>query len=275
MKSSYYAIDGLCKYCLTAQSDINYRFCNSKCRYLHYEIKEKMDHLFSPSVENKSLCGWFPSANPDKVCARSYIDHSPAARCQNCNKCSYCNVVDSMLLCDKCAEGIKSRQFDLIESAREIDSQLRSNQDFHNAATVPIIELKKAINENSSISNKDEVLKEELYKRVMHFQSVLFSARNEVYQAELSLSVAKHNLDEVAHLLRKEQREALKIADNNYIPPVKLKPVKIKAVKEAKSDRDKFEDLVKSFASMHKISETDARISTIQWYNQMGKKVPE
>ena len=226
-----------------------------------------MDHLFTKSKDNDNC----------ERCNFNYLSHTPAARCQVCNKCQTCNVVDDMLLCDKCAEGIKSKQFDLIESSRTIDARLRGNQDFHNASTVPIIELKRTIMADETIINKDEALKNELLIRYEHFSARLFDLQNETYIAQLSKSLIKHNLDELASIIRKEERDRITIADNNYVPPTKLKPIRTKIVKTASTntDRDKFDKAVSEFMKLNNVSETEAKITITQFFNKMGKKIPE
>lgn len=290
-KSNYYLDDNLCKYC-DSSVELGYRYCNRLHAYLHYEIREKMNHLFTKittcrDCENDELSHYKPNVitkvrelvlghefkahNLCSFCNRDYLSHTPAARCEVCAKCGTCNVVDNLLLCDKCAEGIKSKHFDLIESSRSIDASLRGNQDFHNAATVPIIELKRAIKDDDSIKNKDEALKAELLIRYEHFCARLFDLNNEVYIAQLSKSIIRHNLDELASTMRAEERERIKIADSNYIPPAK-KVVKAKIV--AKDKKSVFDTMVENFAKMTGITETEARITMTQQMNKSGKKLP-
>src|SRR5690348_1137384 len=96
--------NGQCQYCHTEQDDENYRYCNKRCSWKHDQIK-KMNHLFVKN-ETDGNC---------TTCNRRYLDHTAAARCESCQKCGICNIVDDLLLCDACADKIKNNQFDLIE----------------------------------------------------------------------------------------------------------------------------------------------------------------
>src|SRR5690242_3861742 len=114
-----------------------------------------MNHLFVKN-ETDGNCA---------TCNRRYLDHTAAARCESCQKCGICNIVDDLLLCDACADKIKNNQFDLIERSRAIDSAIGSNQDFYNAATVSLMELRASIDANEAISNKDDAFKQEILIR--------------------------------------------------------------------------------------------------------------
>jgi hypothetical protein len=258
-----------CKLCSThLDNDPYIVFCGVRCQWIYYQVYEKMNHAFNKSPIDNSKCS---------VCKHSYLDHTAAAHCESCNKCGVCNIVDELLLCDNCAEKIKSHQFDAIESARNIDKQLQSNIDFHNAATVPIIELKKMILADDNIVNKDEALKQELLTRYETFSSRIFELSNELSQLQLSKSVIRHHLDDLAHAIRNEERERMKIADSGYVPPVK-KPVKPRlantAVTEEKKKKSVFENFVTKFAEMNNVSETEARITLMQQMKKMNKELP-
>ncbi len=256
----------LCKLCNAPQDDKFYIFCGIKCQWIYHETKEKpkMNHLFSKGQDN--LC---------THCGRGYIDHTSAARCESCLKCNKCEVIDGLLLCEDCAIAVKSRHFDLIAQSRVIDSTIRRSQDFHNAKTVAIMELKSAIIADSSIVNKDDALKAELLTRYEHLSVVLFTDRAALHDKEVEYSVIGHELDQLAHLLRTEERERIKIADANYVPPTK-KPVKPRVPKSNTTDSalDKFNAAIKNFASLHECSEAQARLLTIDFWRKMGKKVP-
>ena len=249
-----------CKLCEASQDNEWFVFCSIKCQYVHYEVFEKMNHLFIKGLDDKCA-----------TCARSYLDHTPAARCESCKKCGSCSIINDLLLCDSCATAIKSNQFDLIQESRTIDSQLLSNQDFHNAATVPIIELKQAIMEDDSILNKDEALKNELLIRYEQFSTRIFELNNELLTAQLTKSIIRHNLDDIAYTIRQEERERIKIADANYTPPVRTKAVKIPKAPTAK--KSVFENMVASLAELRNISETEARLIIQQGATRMNKKL--
>jgi len=179
--------------------------------------------------------------------------------------------VDDLLLCDTCADKIKNNQFDLIERSRAIDSAIGSNQDFYNAATISLIDVRAAIDANDDILNKDDAFKQEILVRYEKFSARLFELDNERFKTQLNLSVVKKSLDDIAASLRADERERIKIADANYVPPAKNKPVKPRVAKADK--KSVFETMVENFAKMNGISETEARITLTQGMNKMGKKV--
>ena len=255
--------NGKCQWCNIELEDENYRYCTNRLHsYLHYEIKQKMNHQFIASSENKMLCAFQAQHNgiiSGSVCGRTYLDHTAAARCESCLKCGICNIVDGLLLCDACAEHIKTNHFNLIEESRNIDRSIRSNQDFFNAKTIALRDLRAAIDNDASISNKDEAFKAEILTRYEHFSTHLFELDNERYQVQLEKAVVKKSLDELAASLRADERERIKIADANYVPPARSKPVKPRVAKQEKLSV--FEQMIKTYASMHGITETEARIT--------------
>lgn len=219
-----------------------------------------MNHLFSKS--DNGNCA---------TCDRNYLSHTPAARCDSCQKCGICNVVDDLLLCDTCADKIKNNQFDLIERSRAIDSAIGSNQDFYNAETISLIDLRASIDANTEVVNKDDAFKQEILLRYEKFSIALFELDTERFKTQLQLSIIKKSLDETAGTLRADERERIKIADANYVPPAKNKPVKPRVAKADK--KSIFEQMVENFAKMNGISETEARITLQQGMNKLNKKI--
>jgi len=211
-----------------------------------------MDHKFVASESNKLKC---------EICQFDIISHTAAARCQSCNVMGNMSVSDGMLLCNNCIDGIKKNQFDLIDEARKIDASIRSERDFYNAATIPIIELKKSIDSDSSIINKTNRFIEILTERYEHLSSVLIERRGELYQTEMELSVTKNSLDQFANELSKEIRERIKVADAHYVPPIKAA---VKPRVSVKKESSPYDRVIKAIMQLHNITETEARLMLIK-----------
>lgn len=106
--------------------------------------------------------------------------------------------------------------------ARETDAALTVRTDLFNASTTAILELKKLIDEDETITNKPYALAEELKNRFNHFKQVIFKAQEEIIDATSNQRAIQSYLNQIANQLRAEEREKLKIADLNYKPnPVK------------------------------------------------------
>jgi hypothetical protein len=117
-----------------------------------------------------------------------------------------------------------------IEAAKIIDNSIQVRTDIFNAATESIISIKKAIDEDSSITNKPYALAETLKNRFEHFKTVIFEAQETIVQAGNEQKAIQTYLNTLANQLRTEEREKLKISDINYKPQV-VKPVKPASIK--------------------------------------------
>jgi hypothetical protein len=117
-----------------------------------------------------------------------------------------------------------------IEAAKIIDNSIQVRTDIFNAATESIINIKKAIDEDASITNKPYALAETLKNRFEHFKTVIFEAQETIVQAGNEQKAIQTYLNTLANKLHAEEREKLKIADINYRPQV-VKPVKPAAIK--------------------------------------------
>ena len=106
--------------------------------------------------------------------------------------------------------------------SRETDAALQVRTDLFNASTTSILELKKLIDEDETITNKPYALASELKNRFNHFKQIIFKAQEEIIDATSNQRAIQSYLNQIANQLRAEEREKLKIADLNYRPnPVK------------------------------------------------------
>lgn len=230
-----------------------------------------MKHPFNPSENNKIICS---------TCDRPYIDHTDAADCESCGKMGPCELNgQKKLLCASCYnialdtliigadtrnkpyEPLPAKELtpqEIIEQSRQIDSSIRYNGDFYNAATIAIVELKKAIDNNSEIpaEEKNLVFQKELADRYYKLSQAVFELDSEKFKLVTEQLAIHNTLRDFGNDLRKEARERIRESDILYQP---VAPKKIeKVVKREK--KDPFETMVKAFAELHKITETEARI---------------
>lgn len=184
-----------------------------------------MNHSFNPSLTDDKLCS---------VCKRDFTMHTNSATCESCDR-ERCNVElhDNIAMCHACQELHRESMKHVISDSRAIDSSLRYNGDFFNAATIPTIELKHAIDSDESLSADEKQWKFQatLAERYEHFKDVVFLKEEEVHQAKLQLLHISKTLREFGDNVRKEVRERIKQADEKYIPQVAKGIPKVK-VKE-------------------------------------------
>lgn len=111
----------------------------------------------------------------------------------------------------------------VLDASKAIDNSIAVRTDLFNAATVAIIDMKKAIDENPEVSNKPYALAEALTERFNHYKQVVFDAQQQILEAGNQQKAIQVYLNQLANSLRAEEREKLKIADINY-KPATVKP---------------------------------------------------
>lgn len=115
----------------------------------------------------------------------------------------------------------------ILQEARNIDASITVRTDVFNAATAAIVEIKKVIDADATITNKPYALASELMTRYKHFGNVIFQAQETIVDGNNNQRAIQQYLNNMANQLRAEEREKLKIADINYRPnPVKQPTVK-------------------------------------------------
>ncbi len=130
---------------------------------------------------------------------------------------------------------------EVLTKSREIDSRVTVRTDLFNAATVSIIDLKKSIDDDETITNKPYTLAVELQTRFNHHKQVIFELNEKVVEESNKQKAIQIYLNQLANQLRADEREKLKISDINYSPrPIKL-PVNAKTIRLTKQRIDKVE----------------------------------
>ena len=139
---------------------------------------------------------------------------------------------------DAYKDSVESR---IIDKSVVIDNSIQVRTDLFNAATVAILDIKKAIDENPEVTNKPYELASRLKTRFEHFQQVIFDLNEQVIAAGNEQKAIQVYLNQLANSLKAEEREKLKISDINYQPkPQKIskpKPIKTTGTKPQKFDK--------------------------------------
>lgn len=138
----------------------------------------------------------------------------------------------------------------LIEKAKQIDQSIQLTTDVFNANTVAIMDLKSAIDNDASITNKQFALAEVMVERINHFQQVMTDHRKGLVEAQNAQRMFQTHLNTLANQLRQEERDKLKLQDINYNPE-KPKVIKPKSDKnrgrKSKFDKDEVRNLAAQY----------------------------
>jgi len=188
-----------------------------------------MNHSFTASQLDSTKCA---------RCKRDEIDHTNRATCECCSNSGICDLYIDILMCQDCLEKENSHKRQeperavavmninsIIDNARRIDQTVQVRTDLFNAATVAIVDLKKAIDEDGSIENKHFALATELTTRFNHFKKVIFEMSEEIVEKQNQQRAIQSYLNTLSNQLRVEEREKLKLQDINY-KPESPKPIK-------------------------------------------------
>lgn len=210
-----------------------------------------MNHTFVEASDGTDKCA---------RCKFNALAHSDMAVCDCCPNNGPVEIrYGNMLMCASCwtkeqathAETMKPENQQArvdamnkaIEASRKLDAKVEVRSDLFNAATMSIVELKKLIDENPTITNKPYALAETLTERFSHFKKVIFDANEAILAATNNQQAIQVYLNNLANTLRAEEREKLKLADINYKPGA-VKPVKTVStvkVRKASTKLDKKE----------------------------------
>jgi len=145
---------------------------------------------------------------------------------------------------------------EVLREARMVDDGIQVRTDIFNAETVAINDLKAAIMNDDSITNKPYALAEELKRRFEHYKTVVFDLNQKVAEVGNQQKAIQVYLNTMANTLRAEERERLKIQDINYTPkPVKLITDKPKSIKTRSAAKVLDKDALKAAAKQLGVSE--------------------
>lgn len=116
----------------------------------------------------------------------------------------------------------QEKQVETITKEIPIEGEIQVRSDIFNAQTISIIDMKKSIDEDTSIIKKHFELASQLKDKFLHLRKILF----DVDEARVHISSEQRSiqtyLNELSNRLRDEEREKLKLADMSYQPAVSI-----------------------------------------------------
>jgi hypothetical protein len=157
--------------------------------------------------------------------------------CPNLN-CRITLMHGNMWMCDECKakddalkaelnEKAQQKKLDaILDKSRVIDQSINVKTDLFNAATIPAIELKAAIDADESIPADQKHFRytDEAYTRFLQFKQAVFQQRQQLVEAENTMRMWQTQVRTSAATLKAEQREKYKTEDLNYTPVTPKSP---------------------------------------------------
>ena len=217
---------------------------------------------------------------------------NPNKKIGNCEVCDKINVdinlhYGNMWFCDDCWEKEESATLvnesptavasrletvsnyttslnSAVSESNKIDSTIQVRTDLFNAATTAIMDLKKSIDDDTSVTNKPFTLASTLKDRFEHYKNVVFELNEKIVEAGNHQKAIQIYLNNLANQLRAEEREKLRLSDISYKPtPPKSGVKKISTTQTGKKGKiDKAE--LRKFASELGISEFTLQMVVVQ-----------
>lgn len=171
---------------------------------------------------------------------------------------------------------------EVLTKTREIDARVKVNTDLFNAETVSIVEIKKAIDADETITNKPYALAVALQERYTTYKTAIFGLSEQITNETNKQKAIQVYLNNLANQLRANEREKLKINDINYqVSPVSNRKVSLgtsKIVKAPKKKLDKTE--VRKYAALLMLPEftlqmicVQKNLSAEEGYNLLKKSI--
>lgn len=210
-----------------------------------------MKHSFSPSFADPLAC---------RVCKYDKLSHTKEAECEVCGEHGECDVLyGNILMCQSCQakeqaaqavnntpEAIETRVANvksdtligLIDKNKEIESSIHVDTDIHNAKMIAIVDLKKSIDEDSTILPEQKLftLAKTIDDRYEVLKTALGNLKQEITENENEQRAIQTYYNELAKKLKEDERAQLKLKDVNY-KPIEGKPKKSTAPKTKQLDK--------------------------------------
>lgn len=214
------------------------------------------------------------------------------------NECDYCNntndlkTVGNDTVCPDClTKGVSVKMEEplinineVLVKTRAVDASIQIRTDLFNAETVSIVDIKKAIDSDESITNKPYALAVALQERYTKYKQVIFELNEQVMAESNKQRAIQVYLNNLANQLRADEREKLKINDINYqVSPVSNRKVSIAADRVTKAPKKKLDKVeVRKFAALLGIPEFTLQMICVQknlsaedGYNMLKKSIDE
>ena len=209
-----------------------------------------MKHSFNGSRLDTIKCS---------VCSRSELEHG-ITECESCGTMADCELSNNILLCPSClelesntpivsssvtvlspTEKLDATMKRIAELVREIDGEtpLRSREEFWNAETVSLHEIKERIESDPTIEDKSFTLAKVAEANINKLRAIIMHLGATRVSMVARAEANQVFLNEVVTKLKLEQRAQFKESDLRYKAP---EPVK----KPAKTKVPKLEKIVQS-----------------------------
>jgi len=185
-------------------------------------------HLFNPKIGNSSKCSTCDGMIEDHTCVEK--------DCESCGAvASECyQTKENMFLCAVC-----SRQHYTAQALSEYDkngaidiSYVRNYGDFFNAEISSFVDIKKGIDADESVIDKDARFAELVATRRNHLVEIVKSYNDALFQVNQELAASETMLTNIGARARDDIRKRLQEHDEKY-KPVVAKAVKPKVAKKA------------------------------------------
>lgn len=207
-----------------------------------------MKHSFSPSFADPLKC---------RVCKYDQLSHTNEVECEVCGNKGECDIMyGNILMCQPCqvkeatAQAINNtpemqqarvdemNAQTIIERNKQIESTIKVDTDIHNAKMIAIVDLKKSIDEDSSIpaDKKLFTLAKVIDDRYVVLKDALAKLRQDTIENENEQRAIQTYYNELAKRLKDDERAQLKLKDVNY-KPIEGKPKKSTAPKTKQLDK--------------------------------------
>lgn len=186
-------------------------------------------------------------------------------------ECDYCERTDSIrqigdnFVCPEHIGELNKERIsanEVLRQSRDVDNRVQVSADIFNAATVAIVELEKAIDDDVAITNKPWAKAQVLLDRFQHFKNVQAQANQTIIEATNHQKALQTRLNVLANDLREEEREKLRLADLNYKPRNIKIPVTAKTIRLSKQKIDNV--ALRRYAAELNIPEFSMRAIAIQ-----------
>jgi len=170
---------------------------------------------------------------------------------------------------------------EVLTKSRDVDARIQIRTDLFNAETVSIVDMKKAIDEDETITNKPYALAVALQERYGKYKTVIFELNEKIMEESNKQKAIQVYLNNLANQLRADEREKLKINDINYqVSPVSGRKISTATsnIKVAKKKLDKAE--VRKYAALLMMPEftlqmicVQKNLSAEEGYNLLKKSI--
>ena len=158
------------------------------------------------------------------------------------------------------AKGSQAELF--ISKATALDARIKISTDIFNAETVAIAEIKKVIDEDSSIVDKHFRLAQAIEVRYKAFAKVVHERTEEIIELETKQRALQTYFNTLGKELREHERAQLRLKDLQYKPKEPVKVLKTKKEKLAVKTYDKAE--IQAAAEKHGVLPNMIQIFCIQ-----------